>query len=189
MKNLFYLLLTLSLFSCSGSKDSQTSSSNSESESVYLLDSSWKNAEGKTTKLEDLKGKNTVVTMIFTSCQTACPLLLADMKRIEKGLDESHKKDTQMVLISIDPTNDTPEVLKKYENTNGLDGEKWTLLVSDEENIRNFANVLAVKYKKISPIEFSHSNIITVLDKDGVIVEQVEGTVNHNKIINAVNQL
>ena len=35
--------------------------------------------------------------------------------------------------------------------------------------------MLAVNYKKISPIDFSHSNIISVFDENGVLVHQREG--------------
>ena len=90
-----------------------------------------------------------VLTMVFTSCQTACPVLVADMKNIHSRLGAKAKENTQMVLVSIDPENDTPEVLSAYAQTNGLN-EDFTLLVSDKESIRELANVLAVKYKKIS---------------------------------------
>ena len=35
--------------------------------------------------------------------------------------------------------------------------------------------MLAVNYKKISPIDFSHSNIISVFDENWVLVHQREG--------------
>ncbi len=189
MKTLYLLLVPLLLFACNQNASNTQNTTNPESESIYLLDSKWQTHTGETVHLSDLEGKNTVVTMIFTSCTTACPLLVADMKKIYDGLDAKHKKDTQMVLFSIDPKNDSVEALAKYADLHHLDSPNWKLMVSDEENIRNLANVLAVKYKEISPVEFSHSNIITVLDGNGVIVKQVEGTVNHHKISSAVNSL
>lgn len=44
-----------------------------------------------------------------------------------------------------------------------------------EEDTRELANVLAVKYKKITPMDFSHSNIISVFSKSGVLAYQKEG--------------
>ena len=92
-------------------------------------------------------------------------------------------------MVSIDPENDTPEVLKEYAKQNNISGEPWLFLRSDKESVRELANVLAVKYKKISPIVFSHSNIITVFNKQGEMVKQAEGVVNAGEVAQAVNQL
>jgi protein SCO1/2 len=56
----------------------------------------------------------------------------------------------------------------------------YSYKVSDE-NTREFANILAVKYKEISPIDFSHSNIISVFNQQGVLVNQQEGLGVDNK--------
>ncbi|RQP10736.1 MAG: SCO family protein, partial [Chryseobacterium sp.] len=41
---------------------------------------------------------------------------------------------------------------------------------------QQLANVLAVKYKQISPMDFSHSNIISVFNRGGVLQYQKEGS-------------
>ena len=50
------------------------------------------------------------------------------------------------------------------------------------DDVREFSNVLSVKYKQISPIDFSHSNIISVFDTNGVLFHQQEGLGVDNKI-------
>lgn len=187
MKKILTLLFSaMLLFACTEKTAPATEELN---ESIFLLDSKWQTEEGQELQLRDLKGKNLVVTMIFTSCKTACPLLVADMKKIADKIDPKKLKDTRMVLISIDPDNDTPEVLKQYAIQNKMDGEPWLFLRSDKESVRELANVLAVKYKKISPIVFSHSNIITVFNKRGEMVKQVEGTVKSDEVAKAVEEL
>ncbi len=189
-KFLFLLFFGLMLFSCNEKKEEVVDNVNTvPKESIFLLDSKWKNQEGKELQLRDLKGKNLVVVMIFTSCQTACPILVADMQKIAAKIDPKKTDETTMVLVSIDPDNDTPEVLKKYAEERKMDAKHWTLLTSDMESIRELANVLAVKYKKISPILFSHSNIITVFNKNGEMIKQVEGTVNSEEVAKTVNGL
>lgn len=189
-KFLFLLFFALMLFSCNEKKEEVVDNVNTvPKESIFLLDSKWKNQDGKELQLRDLKGKNLVVVMIFTSCQTACPILVADMQKIASKIDPKKTDETTMVLVSIDPDNDTPEVLKKYAEERKMDAKHWTLLTSDMESIRELANVLAVKYKKISPILFSHSNIITVFNKNGEMIKQVEGTVNSEEVAKTVNGL
>lgn len=190
MKNLILLVFSAVFFiSCSKTEKTQTAKKENPAASIFLLDSKWQNQDGKELQLKDLQGKNLVMVMIFTSCKTACPLLVADMRKIASKIDPKKLKETTMVLVSIDPENDTPEVLKEYGQQQKMDGEPWLFLRSDKESVRELANVLAVKYKKISPIVFSHSNIITIFNKNGEMVEQAEGTVNSEKVANTVNGL
>ena len=111
------------------------------------------------------------------------------MKKVASKIDPKKLKETSMVLITIDPENDTPEVLKKYAQERTMYGDPWIFLRTDMESTREFANVLAVKYKKITPIIFSHSNIISIFNKNGEMVSQEEGTVNAEAVAKTVNGL
>ncbi len=62
-----------------------------------------------------------------------------------------------------------------------MDGDQWTFLQGTISGVREFANVLAVKYKQISPLDFSHSNIISVFNSKGELVHQQEGLGVDNK--------
>lgn len=150
-------------------------------ESIFNLTSKWKTEEGKSIVLNDLKGKVLVMVMIYTTCKSACPRLVADMQNIAKQIPQENKKNVHYVLVSIDPTHDTPDKLKSFAKLNLMDGEEWTFLQGDENSVREFANVLAVKYKEIAPMDFSHSNIISVFNKNGALVHQQEGLGVDNK--------
>lgn len=191
MKNiLLFLFSVLTIFSCKENTEQTVQKKDSANSSIFLLDSKWQNQDAEELQLKDLKGKNLVMVMIFTSCRTACPILVADMKKVHDKIEKNKLKDTSLVLISIDPTNDTPEVLKKFAAERNMDSQPWIFLRSDEESTREFANVLAVKYKKISPIEFSHSNIISVFNRNGELVSQEEGSgINSDAVAKTVNEL
>lgn len=153
-----------------------TSTTNDISEtSIFNLTTSWATEEGESIQLKDLKGNTLVMVMIYTSCKAACPRLVADMRNIARQIPQPKLKNTQFILISIDPETDTPERLKTFAIDNKMDDEHWTFLQGSVNGVREFANVLAVKYKEISPIDFSHSNIISVFNKKGELVHQQEG--------------
>ncbi len=191
MKNiLLFLFSVLTIFSCKENTEQTAQNKENANSSIFLLDSKWQNQDAEELQLKDLKGKNLVMVMIFTSCRTACPILVGDMKKIHAKIEKNKLKDTSLVLISIDPTNDTPEVLKKFAAERNMESEPWIFLRSDEESTREFANVLAVKYKKISPIEFSHSNIISVFNRNGELVSQEEGSgINSEAVAKTVDEL
>ena len=146
--------------------------------SIYNLPETWTTQNGNDVQWKDFKGNVLVVVMIYTSCKAACPILIADMRDIRKTVDASdmpHKKKVKYILVSIDPKVDTPEHLKKFAQESGMDDDQWVFLRSDEDKTREFAAVLAVNYKQISPVDFSHSNIISVFNADGELAAQQEG--------------
>ncbi len=149
--------------------------------SIYHLPSKWENQDGKEVVLSELKGNVLVVVMIYTSCQAACPILIGEMKSLEAQIREKSSGDVKYILVSIDPEQDTPERLKKLSQENKMSGDRWLFLRGTIESTRDFANLLAVKYTKISPVDFSHSNIISVFDKKGVLIHQQEGLRVDNK--------
>jgi len=157
--------------------------------SIYNLPSKWTNQNGQNIEMKDLRGKVLVMVMIYTSCKSACPRLVADMRNIESRLPENIKEHVKLVLVSIDPETDTPKRLKEFAIANKMDGNQWEFLRSTEENTREFAAVLAVNYKKIAPLEFSHSNIISVFNAEGELAYQQEGLgVNSDETIKKITE-
>ena len=175
MKKLF-LGLTLVLLVLQGCNTNKKSEDKPVSDlSIYNLPSKWTNQNGQNLEMKDLKGKVLVMVMIYTSCKAACPRLVADMRNIESRLSEKIKPDVKFLLVSIDPEVDTSALLKEFAIANKMDGGQWEFLRSTEENTREFAAVLAVNYKKIAPLDFSHSNIISVFNAEGELTFQQEG--------------
>lgn len=185
-------ILLFSLQSCKESdkkKDSAPVNKEISDLSIYNLPSKWTTQDGKDIELKSLKGNVLVMVMIYTSCKAACPRLVADMRDIESKLDKKTKQHVKLILVSIDPKTDTPEKLKDFAIANKMNQDPWLFLRSSEENTREFAAVLAVNYKQISPIDFSHSNIISVFNPDGELIFQQEGLgVNNDKTITTINQ-
>jgi len=186
------LFLAVSFSSCKESdKKSDAAATKKEISdlSIYNLPSKWTTQDGKDIELKNLRGNVLVMVMIYTSCKAACPRLVADMRNIEKKLDASTKRNVKLILVSIDPETDTPERLKTFAIDNQMNHAPWIFLRSSEENTREFAAVLAVNYKKITPIDFSHSNIISVFNSEGELTYQQEGLgVNNDKAIEVINQ-
>ena len=157
--------------------------------SVHHLPATWTTQDNEDIQLEDLRGNVLVMVMIYTSCKAACPRLVADMRNIEKQVPQEDLGKVKFIMVSIDPETDTPERLKKFSEDNLMEDDHWMFLRGTPEDTREFAAVLAVSYKKISPIDFSHSNIISVFDEDGVLVHQQEGLgVDNEETIEAIHQ-
>jgi len=155
--------------------------------SIYNLPATWTTQNYEDIQLEDLRGNVLVMVMIYTSCKAACPRLIADMRNIEKQVPEEYLDKTKFIMVSIDPETDTPDRLNAFAKENEMEDDHWMFLRGTLEDTREFATVLAVSYKKISPIDFSHSNIISVFDEEGVLVHQQEGLgVDNTETVEAI---
>lgn len=158
--------------------------------SLYNLNSRWATQNGDSIELKKLRGKVQIVAMIYTACDYACPRILADLKRIADSLDENEKENIGIVLVTLDPERDSPENLREYARKNRLDPARWISLTGKENNVMELAALLNVKYRKELSMDIAHSNIISVLNKEGELVHQQEGLgVDPSETVNSITAL
>ena len=140
--------------------------------SIYQLDSTWTTDTGQPFKLATLRGRPQIVAMIFTWCSNACPITVSDMKRIDAALPEALRAQVGFTLVSFDPARDTTAALHAYRLRRTLDPARWTLLRGEPPDVAELAARLGMKYRDGARGQFSHSNLITVLDSGGEIIEE-----------------
>ncbi|MCK9425328.1 MAG: SCO family protein [Ignavibacteriaceae bacterium] len=143
--------------------------------SIYQLTGTWKDQNNRTLQLGKFQGKKVVLAMFFASCTYACPIIINDMQRIEKSLSNEKLANTQFVFISIDPERDSPEKLLHYANGKNLDLHRWSLLTGKNDDILELAALLGFKFRKDANGDFSHTNMITLLNEKGEITFQLIG--------------
>lgn len=100
-------------------------------------DFSLTEASGRTVTRQDLAGHPYVVDLVFTHCGGVCPTMTAAMSRLVGST--SALPDVRFVSISVDPKNDTPEVLTAYAERFQADRARWLFLTGDEQAIRELA--------------------------------------------------
>src|SRR5712671_2439343 len=101
--------------------------------------------DGKVVRFYDdlLKGKSVAINLIYTHCSASCPLETAKMTQVQRILGDRVGKDIFFYSISIDPKNDTPEVLKAYMQKYHI-GPGWLFLTGKEDDIKQIAKKLGL---------------------------------------------
>jgi protein SCO1/2 len=84
---------------------------------------------------ESMEGNLWVSAFVFTHCRSTCPRITAHMKGLQSRL--SDVPSAHFLSVSVDPRNDTPEVIKAYMTKNELDETNWRFVTGDEEAIRH----------------------------------------------------
>jgi protein SCO1/2 len=143
--------------------------------SVYLLDAELTDQDGRKVKLADFRGQPVLISMFYGYCPYACPMLMTKLKRLEAALTPEARTSVRVVLVSLDPARDTPESLKKLAGAHGLDASRWRLLWTREENVQELAAVLGIKYRALPNGQMNHSSVITLLDREGLIDQRLDG--------------
>jgi len=175
--------------SCCSTKNQSVTAKPISGESVYNLTSTWVSQKEEKLQLSHFRNKTVIAAMVFTHCESACPRLVADMQRLESSLTEIELQKISFLLISMDPERDTPSQFREFAADHKLN-DNWTLVSSSQEATTEIANVLGVRVKRLENGGFDHSNVIFVLDKEGVIVDQLDGfAVEQEEILKSIKHL
>jgi len=116
------------------------------------------------------KGKVYVLEFFFTTCPSICPKMNQSMLLIENKFFGN--PNFGIVSITIDPSHDTPAVLKQHAELLGVKSSNWNFLTGDREYIFNLANKGFNLYAgENSNVQggFEHSGLFALIDKNGNI--------------------
>jgi protein SCO1 len=93
---------------------------------------------GKSFTNETVRGKPWVAAFVFTRCPSVCPRVTKVMREVQVQAKEG-KVDLRLVSFSVDPDNDTPEVLMRYATEYGADLATWSFVTGDSRVVRETA--------------------------------------------------
>ena len=119
---------------------------------------------------EDYLGKVYVIEFFFTTCPTICPIMNANMKRLEAAF--GNRDDFGIASFTIDPEKDTPEQLKRYAENLGVFSQNWHFLTGKAETIYELANTGYNIFAGINPNVaggFEHQGYFALVDQNGYL--------------------
>lgn len=122
--------------------------------------------EGKPFTDADLKGKPFAVFFGFTHCPEVCPTTLYDLTQDLESLGKDSDK-MRIAFITVDPAQDTPELMKTYLSS--FD-PRIVGLTGTDEDIAAVAKAYKIYYRKVptdSGYTMDHSATIFLMDSKG----------------------
>jgi protein SCO1/2 len=102
-----------------------------------VSDFKFMNQDGDFVSNETVENKIYVASFFFTSCPGICPKMRSQLAKVQ----EIYKDDDNVIIIShsIQPSNDTVEVLSHYAKKNDVLSGKWHLVTGKREDIYKIA--------------------------------------------------
>lgn len=118
---------------------------------------------GKPFSSEQLKGKPWIASFFFTTCQSVCPALNAEQKK----LVDHYGGKVGFVSISTDPTVDTGQTLSAYATEYGAVSGTWWMITMPEQPMREIATKGFLLMDPKEPA--MHSTRFVAVDGEGTI--------------------
>jgi len=144
------------------------------SDSVYQLPLVLTDQSGQARDWRTRRGQPQLVSMFYTSCQFICPLIVDSGKAVDRSLTAEQRARLGVLLISMDPANDTPRALQYIVDKRQLDTRRWTLASPPPGDVRAVAGVLGIRYRQLADGNFNHTSALVLLDADGRILARTE---------------
>ncbi len=133
-------------------------------------DFAFRNQDSLLVTNDDFLGKVYVVDFFFTTCPTICPIMTRNLVELQSTFES--EENFGMASFTINPRYDTPTILKKYAEKNGITDLDWHLLTGNQQDIYRLAEegfYVVANEVEDAPGGFEHSGMFALVDKKGYI--------------------
>jgi protein SCO1/2 len=123
---------------------------------------------------ESMRGHAAVVDFVFTRCPSSCPRLTARMGELQRRLAKDGS-GARLVSFSVDPENDTPDVLAAYAAKAGADLGRWAFVTGPVGDVMGtVVSGFKVSAQRVATgandYDVVHGNWFVLVDERGTIV-------------------
>ncbi len=140
-----------------------------------LPDLPFRDTEGRVVRLGELRGRPLLVSLVYTACADICPTLIQNIYPIIENAQEMFGPDSfRVVTIGFDAARDTPERMRSFARSQGVDLPGWLFLSAEQKTIDALTEAVGFT---IYPLAggFGHLAQVTVVDAEGRIYRQIYG--------------
>jgi len=153
---------------------------------AFYLDFGMTDQDGHSLQLSDLVGQPIAMSFIFTRCPNPnmCPLITLQMTNLQQNLKSAGLGDqVKLVLLSYDPTYDTPTRLKQYASQRGLEFTNATVLRPDADDFRELLDELQIGVNYRPDGSIGHFIELLLIDRQGRFVRDYQGGIWDNTAV------
>ncbi len=123
---------------------------------------------GEPVDLDSLRGEVVVLTAIYASCPHTCPIILDQARAALSELSHSERERVHVVGVTLDPENDTPEVLATLAEMHGLERPAFRLVTGSPQEVERILDRMDVSRRRDPETGIiDHANVFLVIDPVG----------------------
>jgi protein SCO1 len=131
-----------------------------------------------------IKGKVVVINVMFATCENSCPMMAANLAKIQKSLGPRMGQDVSLISISVDPETDTPPRLKEYSKRfNAKPG--WYFLTGQKDNVDLILKKLGLYVEQ----KQDHLNLFLIGNDRTGLWKKALGVADADKLVQVVESV
>jgi protein SCO1/2 len=130
-------------------------------------------SEGRPLTNADVRGRVTAITFVFTRCPVPefCPLMVKRFQEVQRALGSNESlRNVRLLSVSLDPAFDTPEVLRAYADSKGVNPARWQFATGQAGEIARLTSAFSVHVER-GGVLIDHTLATAVIDGDGRVAE------------------
>ncbi|MFN5794218.1 MAG: SCO family protein [Bacteroidota bacterium] len=135
------------------------------------------NQNGDSISEKTFEGSIYVADYFFTTCQSICPIMSTQMQLVAKEFSENKK--VKFLSHTVNPENDSVNVLYDYAKAHHANAEQWHFVTGDKKQLYNMAResyLLNAEIGDGGPNDFIHTQNFALIDTHKNIRGFYDGT-------------
>jgi protein SCO1 len=116
--------------------DDQQAAARERIRRLYFPNVTLRTQDNKKVRFYDdlIKDKIVTINFFYAKCEGVCPLITSNLVKVQRLLGERVGRDVFMNSITLKAEEDTPAMLKEYEDMHGI-RPGWNLLTGDPKDV------------------------------------------------------
>ena len=133
--------------------------------------------DGRVVSAGRFRGRQIMLNFIYSRCPVAtmCPAATLRMMAVQQQARAAGVRNLELISITLDPSNDTPGVLRNYAAARGIDTSNFSFLTGPEPAIRD----LLAQFGVIAEFRdglVKHTLATLLIDEQGRIIHRADGS-------------
>jgi len=143
----------------------------------YIPDFALYDQNGQLVRPSTLKGRYWILNFIFTRCGQAmmCPAATQRMTTLQENMDSQNIKNLELVSITLDPSFDTPGILRNYSDARRINASTFHFLTGNEQAIQDLKRQIGILSVEEDGT-LNHTMATLLIDPNGKILYRKDGS-------------
>lgn len=128
------------------------------------------NQKGERVTLEQFRGKVVVITGIYASCSSTCPMIMAQTRRAMSALTPEERAQVIVLAVTLDPEHDDLERRAHMAKGLAMTAPQFNVLGGDPAEVHRVLDDLSIARRRDPETgAIDHANVFAVIDKKGLL--------------------
>jgi protein SCO1/2 len=128
------------------------------------------NQDRESVSLEEFHGNVVILTAVYASCPHTCPAILSQARAAIEKLSVDEREDLRVIAVTMDPKNDSPEILRELATNHGMQSTLYHLVTGDPADVERLLDRMQIARERDPKTGIiNHANLFLLIDRDGHI--------------------